>query len=165
MWLLLDVLSELKDETIGRFKFLIGGNGEVDKLNYIIKDKRLEKVVKYIGWISNDKKEGYLRNADAYILPSFNEGLPVSILEAMTYSLPIISTDVGGVSEVVKNHINGLLIAPDNRDELKKSIEFVIDNKNDFSSYGLESLNLVQPYLPNEVKKKLDELYNQILNS
>lgn len=48
------------------------------------------------------EKERLLNMADAYILPSYNEGLPISILEAMSYSLPIISTNVGGIPEILK---------------------------------------------------------------
>ena len=163
IWLLLEALEALKDELLlGKFTFYIGGNGEVDLLKKIIKEKKLESIVKFIGWVTAENKKEYLNKANAYILPSYNEGLPISILEAMTYSLPIIATNVGGIPQVVVNRVNGLLIEPGNLNELKKAIKFAIENQEVFKSYGKESLKLVETHLPKNVKKELEQLYNTI---
>ena len=60
--------------------------------------------------VSGHKKEMLLNLCDAYILPSYTEGLPVSILEAMSYGKPILATPVGGIPEVVID--NGILFQP-----------------------------------------------------
>jgi glycosyltransferase involved in cell wall biosynthesis len=57
-----------------------------------------------------------------YVLPSFNEGMPVSILEAMSHGLPVISTTVGGIPELVRDGVDGRLIAPGNVSELARCI-------------------------------------------
>lgn len=63
-----------------------------------------------------------LNGADVYVLPSYKEGLPISILEAMSYSLPVISTRVGGIPEIIMNGKNGLLINPGDKEALYESI-------------------------------------------
>lgn len=99
---LLDVLSEHREEFLNKLEFLFGGDGDVEQVQAIIKEQNLNNIAKYQGWVSGIKKERLLNQADAYILPSYNEGLPISVLEAMSYSLPIISTTVGGIPEILK---------------------------------------------------------------
>ena len=111
------------------------------------------------GNYKDEKKIQYLNQSDAYILPSYNEGLPISILEAMTYKLPIISTNVGGIPEVLKDKVNGLLIEPGSKKELKDALEFVINNTSEFKKFGENSLQFVKPHLPEKVKKELSSFY------
>lgn len=70
--------------------------------------------------------------ADAFILPSLTEQLPVSILEAMASGLPIIATDVGGVSEVIDNN-TGILVPASNANKLSKAIQDIFYFKKDLS--------------------------------
>lgn len=162
IWLLLDVIESIKEKLSNRVVFNIGGNGEVEKLLQSLKTKKLESIVNYVGWVSGENKNTLMNRADAFILPSYNEGLPISILEAMTYKLPIISTNVGGISEVVKNKVNGFLLEPGNADELKKALEYVVDNTEDFRNFGENSAKLVQPHIPDSVRKDLINFYELI---
>lgn len=163
IWLLLEVIEELKNILNDKVVFKIGGNGEVEKLNQIIKKKEINKIAEYIGWVSNEEKIKFLSNSDAYILPSYNEGLPISILEAMSYGLPIVSTKVGGIPEIVKNNVNGFLIEPGNKVELKKALLNVVKDQNNFKNFGKESVRLVENYMPKNVKSELIDYYKLIL--
>ena len=89
-----------------------------------VKDSGLNGYVTFIG-VTNNVDE-YLKNSDIYILPSEDEGLPMAIIEAMRASLPIISTSVGGIPEMIENGINGLLIAP-NADSIVNVLEHIED--------------------------------------
>ena len=162
VWLLLEVIESMKEQLKGQVIFDFGGNGEIEKFQKLIIRKKLQDIVNFIGWVSDNKKVDYLNKADVFILPSYNEGLPISILEAMTYSLPIISTKVGGIPEVVKDKVNGLIIAPGNTHALEKSISFVLKNKDELKSLGKCSFDLVKPHLPEQVKVKLIKIYNSI---
>ncbi|PXX25039.1 glycosyltransferase family 4 protein [Arenibacter sp. ARW7G5Y1] len=163
IWLLLDTLREHRNELIGKAIFNIGGNGETQKLQRLIKEYELEGVVIFIGWVSGEQKSKRLQEADVYLLPSYNEGLPISILEAMSYSLPIISTYVGGIPEVVSSE-NGILISPGNKEELRAAINYFIElNREERYSLGQNSHIKVRPYLPAEVNKKLNNLYTTLL--
>ena len=135
---LLDVIERMKEKISGKIVFNFGGNGEIEKFKKTMKDKNLAEIVNYIGWISGDDKINHLSKADAFILPSYNEGLPISILEAMTYGLPIISTNVGGIPELIKDKVNGLIIEPGNHNQLEESLKFVLQNNSEFKNFKIQ---------------------------
>ncbi len=101
----------------------IGGNGEVEKAQALVDELGLQAHVDCLGWIGGEAKNELLRDADIFVLPSYNEGLPVSILEAMSWGLPVITTTVGGIPELVKDHANGFLISPGDRVALQRLLE------------------------------------------
>ena len=164
VWLLLETLKIHKNKIIGKAIFNIGGNGETQKLQRLIKEYELEEVVNFMGWVSGEDKQQCLQEADVYLLPSYNEGLPISILEAMSYSLPILSTSVGGIPEIVSSE-NGFLISPGSKIELWKGINYfigLISRKR--NKLGQNSLKKVHPHFPKQVRTKLNQLYEQLLN-
>ena len=69
-----------------------------------------------------------LKNADIFVLTSNYEGFPITILEAMSFGLPVIASDVGGVSEIVDNSV-GYLIKRGDKEGLKRALKGLIDNK------------------------------------
>lgn len=160
---LLDVINKHKAEFDGKIILHIGGNGETTLLQNIIKEHNLSNIVQFEGWVSGDKKVELLNNADVFILPSYTEGLPISILEAMSYSLPVITTPVGGIPEVVKDGENGLLFTPGDKDTLYKAIDKFAINKGPQEDMGKKSYNLVQPHFPGNVAVILESIYNELL--
>lgn len=92
-------------------KVCIAGDGEVEKVRTLVAKKGLERHIHVPGWIGEADKLEYLKNAAALILPSYNEGLPIAILEGMAAGKAILSTTVGAIPEVVAPE-NGILTAP-----------------------------------------------------
>ena len=154
-------IAQHKDEAEGKIELRIGGNRNEEKLISAIKENGLEETVIFEGWVSGEKKLRLLNWADVYILPSFNEGLPISILEAMSYGHPVISTPVGGIPEVVDG--NGILVTPGNADEIWAAMSRYIDNPSAISQEGSISLRNVRPYLPDSVMEQLRQIYLDIL--
>lgn len=105
------------------------GDGEINELRELVQKNGLNDKLDIPGWIKGDDIEKAYRNSDIYILPSYNEGLPMSVLEAMSYGLPIISTPVGGTPEAVEDGINGYLIQPGDYKALAEKIDFLSNNK------------------------------------
>lgn len=89
----------------------IAGNGEIEQARQMIKEKRLEKNIELTGWVDSEGKIDLLKRAATMVLPSYHEGLPMAILEAMACGKAIISTTVGAIPEVVHDE-NGILIQP-----------------------------------------------------
>ena len=160
---ILKALKEHREQFDGKVHLRIGGNQEEDILKACIHENDLESMVTFKGFVSGDKKIECLNWADAYILPSFNEGLPIGILEAMSYGHPIISSPVGGIPEVVKDGENGCMVEPGNLEEIAAAILKFVQNKDLIDQYGKESLKLVQPYLPETVFESLAKMYNQLI--
>jgi glycosyltransferase involved in cell wall biosynthesis len=154
---ILRALRDHKEEIAGKLELRIGGNRQEELLMSRIKEYGLENMVIFEGWVSGEKKLRLLNWADVYILPSFNEGLPISILEAMSYGCPIISTPVGGIPEVVND--NGILVRPGESDEIFAAIRRYIDKPQLIRQEGLASLRNVSTYLPDHVMNHLREIY------
>lgn len=162
---LIEVIRKNKDEFRGKLKFRIGGDGETEKLQSLIKELGLEEIVEYVGWVDNDKKARLILNAHIYILPSYSEGLPISILEAMSFGLPVISTPVGGIPEVVKSGVNGLLVNPGELPDLEAAIKFFLQNPEKIREFGRASLAEIKPYQPQSVATQLGKVYEDLLDT
>ena len=156
-------LAGHKDELLGKMELRIGGNKNEEQLRNAIRDGGLENVVKFEGWVSGDKKIEMLNWADVYILPSFNEGLPISILEAMSYSMPIISTAVGGIPEVVETGVNGIIVTPGEDEEIYSAMAKYWEMPELIETQGKESFKRAETYLPDYVLNHLKKIYENIL--
>lgn len=91
-------------------KLLIGGNGEVDEARARATELGLGDAVEFLGWVGGERKDELLAEADIFVLPSYNEGLPISLLEAMSWGIPVVSTTVGGIPELIRDGTDGVLI-------------------------------------------------------
>lgn len=160
---LLECIRDHKVEFQGKLKLYIGGNGEIEHIKQLIKEYGIADIVIFEGWVSGDKKIELLNKSDAYILPSYKEGLPISILEAMSYGMPIISTPVGGIPEIVSNGENGYLVEPGNKEDIYKAIISLLNDSDLRNRMGSVSLSRVGEHLPEYVEKQLETLYNSLL--
>lgn len=160
---LLECIWDHKVEFQGKLKLYIGGNGEIEHVKQLIKEYGIADIVIFEGWVSGDKKIELLNKSDAYILPSYKEGLPISILEAMSYGMPIISTPVGGIPEIVSNGENGYLVEPGNKEDIYKAIISLLNDSDLRNRMGSVSLSRVGEHLPEYVEKQLETLYDSLL--
>src|SRR5690606_15580564 len=115
---LLEVINSYKEQLVGNVKLRVGGDGEVESLRNYIENENLSDIVEYVGWVDGQKKNDLLLQCNVLILPSYNEGLPISILEAMSYGKAIIATTVGGIPEIVSDNENGFLFTPGDKETL-----------------------------------------------
>ncbi len=132
---LLIVLKKLLDNDM-KAKLSIGGNGEIEKLLGEVKKLNIGNNVNYLGWVSPKTKDALLRNTDIFILPSYGEGMPMAILEAMSYSIPVISTPVGGIPELVIDNETGFLVEPGDIDNLYEKIVELGNDKEKRNRFG-----------------------------
>lgn len=147
-----------------KFKLIIaGGLYETNELLRFINSNKLNDIINYEGWASGEKKEHLYKKANIFILPSYNEALPMSILEAMSYSLPIISTKVGAIPEIVKDGINGLLFEAQDNIALKEILDLVEQNRDLLNIMGQNSYNMSIQYFPHKVITELTNVYKELL--
>lgn len=159
------MLSEHKDEFVGKIILHIGGNGQIERLKTEVQLLSLSSIVKYEGWVDEKKKKLLLNLSDVYILPSYVEGVPISILEAESYHKPVITTNVGGIPSIVKDHESGLFVTPGNRTEIYDAMKTLLYNVDIRKKYGEVSYQISREYFPVAIKSELTMLYNSILLS
>lgn len=106
-----------------------GVGSEEEKLKQYVCEHSLEKIVRFNGWVSGERKAEMLRKANLLVLPSYTEGVPIAVLEAMSYGMPIISTEVGDLAELVKDGVNGYLIPPGDIAALSERILLMVDKQ------------------------------------
>lgn len=113
---------------------IIGDGQEKASLHLLIKEKKLEGVVHLAGYLDNASE--YLKALNVFVLPSVKEGFPYVILEAGAASLPVVSTTVGGIPEMIGDMKSGILIQPKNVRELAHAISFMIEHPEERRNYG-----------------------------
>lgn len=133
---LLKVISDLSPEELEKFLFILPGKGDRSKAETFIAEKQLHNYVSLPGMVTEEVKDNLIRNSDIFTLPSYAEGQPIAILEAMSASLPIITSDVGSISEVVEHNTSGFIIKPGDLESLKKYILILANNSELRNSMG-----------------------------
>jgi glycosyltransferase involved in cell wall biosynthesis len=109
---------------------IIGEGGEFSKLESVIHDLNLQNRVQLLGKIDNNKISQFLLTADIFIQASDYEGLPHSVLEAINYEVPILSTEAGGCKDLLNDGERGFIIPiPPDKKIIAENISFIIDNK------------------------------------
>ena len=109
---------------------IIGEGGEFSKLESAIHDLNLQNQVQLLGKIDNNKISQFLLTADIFIQASDYEGLPHSVLEAINYEVPILSTETGGCKDLLNDGERGFIIPmPPDKKVIAENISFIIENK------------------------------------
>ncbi|MGV7241005.1 glycosyltransferase family 4 protein [Caballeronia sordidicola] len=94
------------------YALFVGGSGDASTLADWISKYKLDDVVIYKGWISGDDKIQLLKDTRIFVLPSYSEGFPVAIVEAMAFGATVVSTQIPGVMDAIRPGRDGLLVQP-----------------------------------------------------
>ena len=119
---LLRVLGELDPVLPPEVQVALCGDGDVERVQALVKESGLEHRVLHVGWVTGKKKEQFMKQAMVHILPSYQEVLPMSILETMALGIPNISTRIASIPEVIRDGENGFLLEPGDLSMLKERI-------------------------------------------
>jgi glycosyltransferase involved in cell wall biosynthesis len=117
---LVAALGRLADEP--NWCATLTGDGEILATRQAIELLGIGDRVSVPGWVSDAEHETVIGNADIFVLPSFNENLPLSLVEAFAHGVAVVCTPVGAVPDVVKNERTGLLVEPNDIDGLTEAI-------------------------------------------
>jgi glycosyltransferase involved in cell wall biosynthesis len=108
---------------------IIGEGGEFERLEDLITNLNIQNRVKMIGKVENNLISEYLKTSNLFIQASDYEGLPHSILEAINYEVPILSTEVGGCKDLLDNGDRGFIISsPQNKQQIAEKIDYIYEN-------------------------------------
>jgi colanic acid/amylovoran biosynthesis glycosyltransferase len=160
--LLLIEAVRLLNERGTDFTLTLAGDGELrSEIESLIEHYRLTSEVRITGWISSNEVRHRITAARALVLPSFAEGLPVAIMEAMALRRPVISTYVAGIPELVRDGENGWLVPAGDLEALMKSIQICLDQTPDhLRKMGVAAFEkVVQSHDINAETAKLAQLF------
>jgi colanic acid/amylovoran biosynthesis glycosyltransferase len=120
--LLIEAAKKLHDLGVN-FELILAGDGEMrEEIEALIAQYKLQNSITITGWISGEAVRNQILNAQILILPSFAEGLPVVIMEAMSLRRPVISSYIAGIPELLKHGENGWLCAAGDVDDLANTM-------------------------------------------
>lgn len=154
VFVLLDALKILRDK---EYSFICNFVGSETKdintayFNVQVEERGLTNYVKYHGRKYGKDKDEFYKRAEVFVLPSFNEAFPLVNIEAMEYSLPIISTHVGGIPDEVIDGVTGYIVEPKNAYALANSIEELLVNPSLRIKMGTASRKLFEEKFTEEI--------------
>jgi glycosyltransferase involved in cell wall biosynthesis len=151
-------LAKLKNQN---YVYLICGRGELKSyLQELTLSLGIQEKVRFLGF-RNDIKEICIAS-DVFIFPSFQEGLPVAVMEAMSAGLPIIASEIRGNTDLIENGVGGYLLHPRDIDGFALSIEKVVRDKSVRKAMGNKNKTVVKKYDKSIVKSKMREIYGRL---
>ena len=134
-------------------KFIFAGTGNIEKYERKLNLERISKDnYEFLGYVPYEKINQLYAKSDIFVLPSYSESFPLTLLEAMSCECAIIASNVGGIPEIIENNKNGLLFNIGDYTELADKINFLIENE---GKRRLMALNARKKVLKNFTSEKM----------
>ena len=148
-------------------KFMLCGDGDESDVAQIKSDVckvcSKEKAL-FPGWVRDSAKDAVLKESAVFLLPSYNEGLPMAVLDAMAYGLPVVSTNVGGIPQLVDNGSSGYIAEPGDCDALAEGICRLLSDKERYHVASNKSLEIATDKYGFEAHaRRLAGIYNSLI--
>jgi glycosyltransferase involved in cell wall biosynthesis len=165
---LLEAMGYLKSSGCSLHLWIAGyeeREGDLDRARTQLEELHLEDTCQLVGTVRGERKAQLLSEANLFVLPSYHEGLPLAIAEAMAAGLAVIATPVGGIPDVVKDGYNGFLVAPGDVHALAKKLATLANNPYLCDEMGRRSREIAKQEL--DVKpfaKRLVALYESLVD-
>jgi len=151
-----DLIDAFKKFGKSNDKLIICGSPNDNKSKQTLNEIAKNKKFTYKGYIRGNEKESVFKDCDVFILPSYAEGLPIVVLEALHFGLPIISTNVGAIPEILSER-NGFLFKPGDKEALKNSLNL-------FHPFGDTEISIALNNLEESSKYNYKTFCGKIIN-
>ncbi len=141
-----------------------GGDGERQQAEALCYKRGISNRVTLLGWVRGADKEKYLKDCSIYVLPTYHEGMPMSVLEAMAYGLAVDSTYVGGIPHIIKDGENGLLQEAGDTAALATNLDRLLADADLRRALGTKAAAFIQQDF--DIAKNLEKLlslYNELV--
>lgn len=153
---LAEVMKDLNDTDIELHVCGAPRNSE-SKEKFTAYQERLGKKLIFHGFVTGDEKEQIFTDADILVLPSYGEGLPMVIMEALSAGCAVISTNVGSIPEIIQAD-NGILIQPGDKEALKKAIRKLAENEDSLKKIQSHNIEYAKIYTCDNFIGKINEV-------
>jgi len=166
VFILLEVCKLLQDRKLDFQCTFVGGVGDISELQFLLKlqELKIENSVHYAGKKIGKDKELFFINTDIFILPTLNDCFPLVLLEAMQYSLPVISTFEGGIPDIVEEGVTGFLVPQKNVEALAEKLEVLIRNPELRIQMGIAARNKFEnEFTLNKFESRFKDILQQVI--
>jgi glycosyltransferase involved in cell wall biosynthesis len=156
---LLDALAGVRS-AVPDVRLVCAGDGDREGVRRYAEQLGISDAVKFTGWVGPSGKRALLETAAAFVLPSYDEALPVSLVEAMSAGVPPVVSPVGGIPEVVQDGASGVFVAPGDRANLERKLKRILLDRPLAERLGAaarESARL--RFSPARALSRMDDLY------
>jgi glycosyltransferase involved in cell wall biosynthesis len=121
--LLIDAVEQLHRSGMNLEATLLGEGVRREALTRLVRERRLDDVIRLPGVVGQEEIRDYYRQADIFVLPSFAEGIPGVLMEAMAMGLPVVTTRIAGIPELVEDGYSGFVVPPGRVDALVDAVQ------------------------------------------
>lgn len=148
------------------WQLVFAGNGEIESGKNLAEELGISDQILWLGWVSGADKDRAFQEATVFCLPSYAEGFPMSVLDAWSYGLPVITTPVGGIPDVARDGENMLLFEPGDVDGLAKCMERMITDKELCNKISRASLEFARTtFNIDTINRHIGKLYSEVFDS
>lgn len=166
---LLEAAKQIENRKVNMIFHLVGGeltSGELDLLREKIQTLHLDESVKLQEPVFDADKKALFRTADIFVYPSYHEGIPMAVLEAMASGLPIVASRAGGLPDLVHDGINGILIEPGHPEQLTDALCVLAEDPSRRLAMQKESHRIAEElFSMDQHILRLVDIYKQVLSS
>ena len=163
--LLVKAFAKLTEKVPEARLILVGDGPEKSHLQCLAEKLGVIGKIIFSGFVHHSKIRDFLHEASVFVLPSRSEGLPNALLQAMAAGLPCVATSVGGVPDIIKDGVNGILVPPEREDLLAEALEKVLLDKNMARRLGEEARRSVLHLRLDRIVDSYSKLITEILSS
>ncbi|ENZ34382.1 hypothetical protein HMPREF1084_01671 [Clostridium butyricum 60E.3] len=144
--------------------YICGDGPEKSNLETLVKKLGLCEMVNFEGWIDIYKKKEILKKANLLVFPSRNEGLPMAILESLGYGIPVISTNVGSIADVIKENYNGYFVEIGDYENIAKLTNVLIENEEKYKEMSKNAFDsIMNSYEEGKYFNDIKKLYFKLV--
>jgi len=159
---LVEAVASLPPSCLARVRLVLAGDGELARLRRLIEQRGMQHAVEVHDWLQPSERDRLLASSDVFVLPSYAEGLPMALLEAMAWGLPAICTAVGSIPRQVRDGVEGLLVQPGDVAQLARTIEHIVGDDALRARMGAAARAAVEPLNVNVFVEAVDAMYRSL---
>jgi len=157
---LVNAFAALPDAVRARARLTLAGDGDVEAIRKLAEP--FGEQMRVLPWIDSSERERLLAQSDVFVLPSYHEGVPMALLEAMAAGLPAIVTPVGGIPDVLRTGVEGLMVEPARVTELSAAMARLVSQEGERIAYGRRAHERARSYDVHGYARSLAEIYQRI---
>jgi len=143
-------------------RLIFCGSGDVERARQMCDTHGILERVDFHGWVSETQKLEQLAKAMVFCLPSYDEGLPMGVLEAMSLGVPIVTTPVGGIPDVLRHEENALIVEPGDAEDLGRQISRLLSDAELRRTLASKALEESVRLRPERIADQWIDLYLQV---